>query len=660
MKIVYRPEIDGLRAIAVLAVLFYHAEIILFNNNFFKGGYIGVDIFFVISGYLITSFIIRELKSTQKFSFTNFYERRVRRILPALLTVMLVSLPLGWIYLLPMSFVDFMKSIMSSIFFSSNFYFHYTGQIYNAESSLLKPFLHTWSLSIEEQFYIIFPLLLILCIKFFKKYIYFLLFAGILASFIFAEWGSKNHPSFTFYSLFARGWELLAGAILALIELNYGRKNHKLFNHILPAVGLFLIFLSISMLDDKIFYPSVYTLLPITGVMLVIWFSGNNDITTKILSSKAPVGLGLISYSLYLWHYPIFAFARIKHPSISDYDKLEIFILIFILSVVSFYLVEKPFRNKKIISQKKMILILSVVVLFISFFSFYLIKNKGFEDRLHVFLKRELKQNPWEVLSDKKGLCFDRVNNFCSFNKQNKKQVFLVGDSRMESLSNELFKKLKYQDLNFVSMNRTGCPYLPGFDKIDFKTNKVFDNCNQKTQEIIRDEILKSKESIVILGGIYRSYLNEKKENIFKSNTNSISVLTGFNNSIQELLDNNLKVIIIYPIPIAAWSVPQRLMNLIPKKSFTAGEYLKDNPQTISLKAYLSKNKEIFDLLDKINHKNIIKVFPHKVFCDTTISKRCLTHDDKNIYYFDDRHLSSKGSEILVNEINLYINRLIQ
>ena len=120
MKIVYRPEIDGLRAIAVLAVLFYHAEIILFNNNFFKGGYIGVDIFFVISGYLITSFIIRELKSTQKFSFTNFYERRVRRILPALLTVMLVSLPLGWIYLLPMSFVDFMKSIMSSIFFSSN------------------------------------------------------------------------------------------------------------------------------------------------------------------------------------------------------------------------------------------------------------------------------------------------------------------------------------------------------------------------------------------------------------------------------------------------------------------------------------------------------------------------------------------------------------
>ena len=154
MKLTYRAEIDGLRSIAVGAVILYHAQIIIFGHQLFKGGFIGVDIFFVISGYLITSIILKELFATGSFSFKYFYERRIRRILPALLFVMLVSLPFAWIYLLPNTFVDFSQSIIYSIGFSSNLYFHYTGQQYGADSGLLKPFLHTWSLSIEEQFYL--------------------------------------------------------------------------------------------------------------------------------------------------------------------------------------------------------------------------------------------------------------------------------------------------------------------------------------------------------------------------------------------------------------------------------------------------------------------------------------------------------------------------
>ena len=177
MKLTYRPEIDGLRAIAVGVVILYHAKITLFGYQPFKGGFIGVDIFFVISGYLITSIILKELVITGSFSFKNFYERRIRRILPALLFVMLVSLPFAWRYLLPGSFVDFSKSILYSLGFSSNFYFHYSGQQYGAESGLLKPFLHTWSLSIEEQFYILFPIVLLATFKYFRKYfIYILLF----------------------------------------------------------------------------------------------------------------------------------------------------------------------------------------------------------------------------------------------------------------------------------------------------------------------------------------------------------------------------------------------------------------------------------------------------------------------------------------------------
>ena len=157
MKIEYKPEIDGLRAIAVVAVILYHAKINLFSYQLFEGGFIGVDIFFVISGYLITSIILKEMILTNSFSFSDFYIRRIRRILPVLLFIMLVSLPFAWIYLLPSTLIDFSKSLLYSLGFSSNFYFHYSGQIYGAESGLLKPFLHTWSLSVEEQYYILFP-----------------------------------------------------------------------------------------------------------------------------------------------------------------------------------------------------------------------------------------------------------------------------------------------------------------------------------------------------------------------------------------------------------------------------------------------------------------------------------------------------------------------
>ena len=144
MKLTYRPEIDGLRAIAVVAVIIYHAQITILNYRPFQGGFIGVDIFFVISGYLITSIILKELLTTGSFSFKYFYERRIRRILPALLFVMILTLPLAWIYLIPVSFIDFSKSILYSLGFTSNLYFHYIGQLYGAENALLIPFLHTW------------------------------------------------------------------------------------------------------------------------------------------------------------------------------------------------------------------------------------------------------------------------------------------------------------------------------------------------------------------------------------------------------------------------------------------------------------------------------------------------------------------------------------
>jgi len=287
VKLNYRPEIDGLRAIAVVAVILYHTQFAIFDYEIFQGGFIGVDIFFVISGYLITSIILKELDITGTFSFKNFYIRRVRRILPALFLVMLVSFPFAWLYLLPNNFIDYSKSILYSLGFSSNYYFWSLGSTYEDINSLLKPFLHTWSLSVEEQFYIIFPLVLLFAFKYLKKYFASALILGFLLSLIVADFGSKNYPSSTFYFLPTRAWELLVGSILAYFEIRSGhRSQNKTLNLFLPICGLILIIHSIIFFYDQMFHPSFYTLSPVLGICLIIWFSDKNELTTKLLSSN--------------------------------------------------------------------------------------------------------------------------------------------------------------------------------------------------------------------------------------------------------------------------------------------------------------------------------------------------------------------------------------
>ena len=256
---------------------------------------------------------MKELVTTGTFSFRYFYERRIRRILPALLLVILVSLPFAWIYLVPSSFVNYSESILYSLGFSSNFYFDFLAQEYQAEESLLIPFLHTWSLSVEEQYYILFPIFLIVTFKYFRKHIGLILLIGFFLSLLASHWGSQNRPYFTFYSLPTRGWELLAGSILAYFEIKSGlRSKNKTLNSSLPILGVLLICLSILFFNDGMLHPSLYTLPAIIGVCLIIWFSEKNNLITKILSSKLFVKIGLISYSLYLWHYPVFAFSRIR------------------------------------------------------------------------------------------------------------------------------------------------------------------------------------------------------------------------------------------------------------------------------------------------------------------------------------------------------------
>ena len=368
---------------------------ITFNENIiFTGGFIGVDIFFVISGYLISTIILKELLETDNFSFRYFYERRVRRILPALLFIILCSLPFAWIFLYPIELENFSKSILYTLGFSSNFYFHFSGLEYGSPESLLKPFLHTWSLSVEEQYYLIFPIILLGIFRYFRKYLVLLLITSLLVSLFFADWGSRNFPSSTFYFIHTRIWELICGSLLAYFEIKIGsRSKEKYLNLIFSLIGLFLIFFSIFYFDDQIFHPSFLTLIPVLGVILVIWFTNKGDIITKALSNKIFVGLGLISYSFYLWHYVIFSFA--KNLDIYFNNNSEKFFLILIailLSIFTFFCIEQPFRKK--VSFKFFLSSIFFTTIIIILINLIIIDNQGFKKRIKLkIIKKNIPLN---------------------------------------------------------------------------------------------------------------------------------------------------------------------------------------------------------------------------------------------------------------------------
>ena len=671
MKLTYRPEIDGLRAIAVGAVILYHAQITIFSHQPFKGGFIGVDIFFVISGYLITSIILKELVTTGSFSFKHFYERRIRRILPALLFVMFVSLPFAWIYLLPSSFIDFSTSILYSLGFSSNFYFHYTGQQYGDVSGLFKPFLHTWSLSVEEQYYILFPIALLITFKYFRKYLIHILILGFIISLGLADWGSRNHPSFNFYVLPTRGWELLAGSILAYFEitLNHRSKN-KTLNLILPSIGLILISHSILFFNDKIFYPSFYTLSPIIGVCLIIWFSHKDELITKILSSKLFVAIGLISYSLYLWHYPIFAFSRITEFAQSDVTKkLLLGVIILILSIISYCFIERPFRSKK----NKFKVMVSLIIIFFSvlvILNLSIILKKGYKNRVPEILQNYLTDAPWNLLKDSDGKNCNYNIEVCKFNTSSNNKIYIIGDSHMGSLIYNLKDRVVQNQYQFITSTFPGCIYFPGFNMVTIKTQKINENCNNEYFQKLKQTLLKETNSIVIFGGRFPFYLNDnsffdnKEGGIESKNIKSILEYTSvgkydtihksFKSEILKLSNTN-KIIFLYPIPEVGFD-PNKNFWFDRKNKFSKNsnfEYL-----TSSYEVYKDRTKSSFELLDTIQSDNIYRVYPHTLFCDTVIKDRCVTHDDKDIFYADDDHPSLRGAEMINDLIMKEIEKI--
>lgn len=333
----YRREIDGLRAIAVLPVMLFHA-----GFTAFSGGYVGVDVFFVISGYLITTILINDLERG-RFSILRFYERRARRILPALFLVMTACLPFAWLWLPPVQLKLFAKSLFAVVFFSSNVLF-WREDDYFAPAAEEKPLLHTWSLGVEEQYYLLFPLFLFFFWRFGRHRVFWIIAALAGASLLLSEWGWRNAPVANFYLAPTRAWELLAGSICAFLSTGDRQRS----NEVLSAAGLALILYAIFAFDSSTPFPGVYALAPVLGTALVIMFGHPQTMTARLLSLSPFVGIGLISYSAYLWHQPLFAFARVRsltEPSQALMAGLGLLALA--LAWISWRYIEQPFRNRK-------------------------------------------------------------------------------------------------------------------------------------------------------------------------------------------------------------------------------------------------------------------------------------------------------------------------
>ena len=459
MGIRYRPEIDGLRAIAVTSVVFFHAF-----PNWLTGGFIGVDIFFVISGYLITSIILSEM-TDGSFSFLGFYERRARRILPPLFAVMISTIPLAWMMMLPKAAKEYSISVVSSLFFSSNFWF-LSEDSYWAEPSQLKPFLHTWSLSVEEQFYFIFPFLMLILFKFLSANILRVLIYVALLLVVLTEFLSHSHTKFAFYMLPTRGWELWTGVIVAVLEVkNYPPLNRYLIKT-LPLCGLLMMMFSIVFFDETTRHPSIITLIPIIGSAFIIRYSVEGCIIKKLLSNKFLVGIGLISYGLYLWHYPIFAFSLIGDSFSSILGKFILILGSLILSIFSFYLIERPFRNNAVVSKKTLISLLSFSFIAIFAFNFVSIATDG-----EIWRYEKWQLNFFEKDRGKNGTFANYVETKYNlnakdkaFSSSSKPKLLIIGDSFSQDFYNVLLESGLLKDIEISAHYiPTNCKNIPSY-----------------------------------------------------------------------------------------------------------------------------------------------------------------------------------------------------
>ncbi|MBC7979721.1 MAG: acyltransferase [Armatimonadetes bacterium] len=452
----YRPDIDGLRAVAVLSVVAYHG----FPKHF-DGGFIGVDIFFVISGYLITQIILKGVERNE-FSILAFYGRRIRRIFPALLVVIAFCLAVGWLILFPNEFAQLGRHILSGSIFTSNFLSLSEVGYFN-DAAERKPLIHLWSLAIEEQFYIFWPMLIFLLFKMNVSFIK-TTTALLVISLAFCAVATAYDRDFAFYFPFSRFWELLIGAVLA--HAGFAQRLQGIFpfhkhRNWASYLGLSLVILGLALINDDIRFPGIWPLLPTLGAALIILAGPEAHFNRAVLSNRAAVGVGLISYPLYLWHWPLLSFGRIAEGSFREIPlekRLLLILMAFILSWLTFILVEKPIRYG--VSQKAKAIFLSCAMAAAGGIGAVVFWTNGAPSRFEILPPAAdilFMEYPHPLHNADCSDTFPELSEkwSCLLSKRRDPEVLLIGDSHAHQYYHSLAAALG--DKSVLNVSAPGC-----------------------------------------------------------------------------------------------------------------------------------------------------------------------------------------------------------
>jgi peptidoglycan/LPS O-acetylase OafA/YrhL len=671
----YRREIDGLRAIAIISVLMFHA-----NMQPFSGGYVGVDVFFVISGYLITTILAAELEQGT-YSIVSFYERRARRILPALFAMLAVTLPFGYMLLNPADLVYFAKSLLGSVLFLANITSYLQSGYFDAASDV-KPLMHLWSLAIEEQYYVVFPLLLaaIWRLRLIKVFLAILLCS--LTSLGIAEFKLDKDISSAFFYLHSRAWELGVGALLALsmmpqLEARLKFEVPLTVRQLLAFLGLAMIIFSIVGFGPGTRFPGASALVPTVGAALVIACATQHTLVGRLLGTRYLVGVGLISYSAYLWHQPIFAFVRYQSPNHLSTPVLYALILLTLgVAYLSWRFVEAPFRQKGRMTRKTIAIISLVGIVFFSAIAIISNAKQGFPERYPKEFSSAF--DPPKVKEGK--FCdFKKLDGFegldaCVFGDVGATSVVLLyGDSHASSLLGELDEEFKTHHVKGLRVRLQGCDHsIPGM-----VSGPITNTSADLPRVCLRDfdkllaYLRAYAEGIVVSvrwtakmypvtgqveswafdnqeGGI--EYRKNASVNFARSPsgawvTDGDAKRQAVWDSLSKLIETQKRVLVVYPVPEVGWDVP----------AYNFSTYLqtgKVNPDiSTSYALYKQRNRFVIDTLDDKRLDAIVRIRPEYFFCKVGGGNRCMAQVAWRPYYYDSNHLASEGAKPIAQEV---------